>query len=107
MGIFRKKDKTLAFSFAALFSLAASVPATAQGNDGPISLSELDQALARRVREFLGPSMASRLEISVQNGQVTLRGVVETPKQRVWLEERAQEITGQKLNDQTSVAVKN
>jgi hypothetical protein len=73
--------------------------------DEAISVAELDRALARRVREFVGPALSARLVINSHNGWVTLRGTVDSPEKRRGTEEKAEEIAGQKVVNQIQIAV--
>jgi hypothetical protein len=82
------------------------VPGTIHAADHPITLAELNRALERRVLEFLG-SMGSGLEISARDGVVTIRGVVNSAAKRNLIEQRAAEIAGQKLDNQTRILVNN
>ena len=75
-----------------------------QGAERPIPVSELDRALVHRVREFVGPALAARVEIAAKDGRVTLRGTVDSAEKRRLLEQKAEEIAGRKLENQTQIA---
>ena len=77
----------------------------ARAGERSIPVAELDAALVRRVREFAGPALAAKVEISAHDGRVVLRGTVDSAEKRRMLEQKAEEIAGQKLDDQTQIAV--
>jgi len=76
----------------------------AYAGERSIPVAELDAALVRRVREFAGPALGARVEISAKDGRVVLRGTVDSAEKRRALEQKAEEIAGQKLDDKTQIA---